>query len=216
VVKLVVVFALCACSSVELAQPVIRARMGPAAERSVRRVVALPATCGALTLVRMETADPAHPSWVQRSTCPALAMKSIDNAIRSSLEFGGFEIIDGERVNAVTASRHEVEVRRGGELASRTTEQTGARFEDATPFEQDAILKELRADGVLNVRISVGAGSGAGQRRTIVVQVQLLAAGDRAMVWARRCELEVGGIFTTDELAMERASRCAIEGTRVR
>ena len=63
--KLAWLFALCACSSVELAQPVIRARRGPAADRPVRRVVALPATCGAVTLERMETADPAHPSWVQ-------------------------------------------------------------------------------------------------------------------------------------------------------
>jgi len=214
-IALAAVLCLTGCSSVELAPPVIRARMGPAAERSVRRVVALPATCGALTQIRIETADPAHPIWETRAACPAITMAAIDTAIRSSLEFGGFEIIDSERVNAVTATRHEVE-QRTSHYATKTTEQVGARFEDATPFEQTEILRELRADGVLNTRIWVGAGVGAGQRRVIAVQIRLLSTTDGALVWARRCELEVGGLIVTDEVAMERGARCAVEGTRAR
>ena len=211
--KLVVIAMLAACAgSAELTQPLLRARMGAAAERSVHRVVALPSWCGALSLVRVETANPDHPIWETRAECPASAMTAIDVAVRSSLEFGGFSIIDSEQVNAVTATRHEV-VERGGFVARRTTEQQGARFEDATPFEQSAILKELGAEAVLTTRVWIGAGVGFSARRTVAVQVRLVATSDGALVWARRCELEVSG-FTTDEIAMERGARCAIEGTR--
>jgi hypothetical protein len=142
-------------------------------------------------------------------------MAAIDNAIRSRLEFHGFNVIDADKVNAVTATRREVEERRGF-LRTATAETTGARFLDATPFEQREILRELGADGVLTTRISIGAGLGAGQRRTIVVQLQLLAAADGALAWARRCELEVGGLLATDELAMVSGARCAVEGASVR
>jgi hypothetical protein len=197
-------------------------------------VVALPATCGSLTTVRIETSDPDHPRWEQRSACSGVAMKAVDNAIRSGLEFGGFAIIDSENVNAVTGTRQEIERRSreyrttmtgtetAPEIASaavsgeKTSEVRGARFEDATPLEQNAILGQLGAQGLLNARISIGASIGAGQRRTIVLQLQLLEMPTRALVWARRCELEVGGLMATDELAMERAASCAAEGIRAR
>jgi hypothetical protein len=62
---------------------------------------------------------------------------------------------------------------------------TGARFTDATPFEQRDILRERRADGVLSTRISIGADLGIGQRRTAIVQLRLLAF-DGTLAWARR------------------------------
>lgn len=198
-----------ACASVELAPPLVRARTGPAMARPIRRVVAIPATCGALSVERIDAAGKA------RATCPDTALRAVDMAIRSQLEFGGFEIIDSEQVNAVTATRHEVQERWGHGPTTTTTEQHGARFEDATPFEQTAILQELGAEGVLNTRLWIGAGVGFGQRRTIAVQIRLLATSDGALAWARRCELEVGGI-TTDEVAMERGTRCAIADARAR
>lgn len=215
-VALAAASALPACPGAELAPPVLRVRAGPAAERVVRRVVALPGSCGTLTDIRVPTGDPETPYvWERRVACPANTMTAIDNAIRSSLEFGGFDIIDADKVNAVTATRREIEERRGF-LHRTTTETEGATFLDATPFEQLEILRELAADGVLTTRVSVGAGVGAGQRRTVVVQLRLVAAADGALAWSRRCELEVGGLFTTDELAMERAARCAIEGAAAR
>jgi hypothetical protein len=209
--------ALPACTSAELAPPVVRMRTGPAAARPMRRVVALPSSCGSLTQVAIETADPAQSRWETRAACPANTMTAIDNAIRAHLEFRGFHIIDGDKVNAVTGTRREVSERRGFfQTTTTTTETAGARFADATPFEQRDILRELGADGVLTTRISIGAGLGFGQRRTIIVQLRLLAAADGALVWARRCELEVAGLAATDELAMEAGARCAIEEARAR
>jgi hypothetical protein len=202
--------ALAACSSVELAPPLLRAHTGPAANRPMHRIVALPASCGTLSLEKIETADPQHPIYQSRAECPATTLQAIDLAIRSELELGGFSIIDSERVNAVTASRHEVIQ---NEDSTATT--VGARFEDATPFEQTEILRDLGADAVLSTRVWVGAGIGMGQRREVAVQIRLLAAADGALAWARRCELEVGGL-TTDEVGIDRGARCAIAGARAR
>ena len=214
-VALAAALALPACTSAELAPPVVRMRAGPAAERPMRRVVALPSSCGSLTQIAVETEDPARPRWETRAACPAHTMAAIDNAIRSTLELRGFHIIDSDKVNAVTGTRREIQARRGF-LQTTTTETEGARFADATPFEQRDILRELGADGVLTTRISIGAGLGFGQRRTVIVQLRLLAAADGALVWARRCELEVAGLLATDELAMERGARCAVEEARAR
>jgi len=60
----------------------------------------------------------------------------------------------------------------------------------------------------------IGAEQSTGGRRNVVVQVRLLASADGALVWARRCVLEVGGLAATDAVALERAVRCATEGTR--
>jgi hypothetical protein len=232
VVLALAVPAIGACSSVELAGPVIRARSGPAAERPIRRIVAVPATCGALTELRVGTDAAGQGIWSQRSTCPKPTLLAVDQAIRSTLELGGFSVIDSERVNAVTATRHELQERSLQRAAAAvdgltvtathddstttTTETRGARFEDATPREQLEMLTELGAQGLLSTRVTIGAGLGIGQRRLVTVQLQLLEMPERVLVWARRCELEVGGIFTTDERAMERAARCAVEGIRAR
>lgn len=224
-------FTLTACSSVELAAPIIRERVGPAAQRPVRRVVALPASCGALTLVPIP--DPAGgPSrWEQRVACSAQALTAVEQAVRARLELGGFTIIDSERVNAVTASRREIIERRQYSATSTIqnqaqaqtlpqaqtqtetqTETTGARFDDATPLEQREMLAELGAQGVLTTRVTIGAQTGFSGRRVATVQIQLLDVPDRELVLARRCELEVGGLLMSDEVAMERAASCAAEG----
>lgn len=199
------------CSSVELAPPQLVTRAGPAAKRTIRRVVALPATCGTLGLERIETGDPDHPIWQPRESCPRDALTVVDGVVRSRLELAGFEIIDSERVNAVTASRHEETT----DDERTVTERVGARFADATPFEQGEILRALGADGVLGIRIALGAGVGMSARRTVAVQIRLLAV-DGAMAWARRCELEVAGLMATDEAAMEQGARCAVQGVAAR
>lgn len=213
-VRYLPLLALAACASSELAQPIIRARMGPAAERPLHKVVALSASCGALSTERVPGGDPDHPVYQTRALCPQPAMQAIDTLVRSTLEFGGYQIIDAEQVNAVTATRHEVE-QRSAYYTTRTAETQGARFEDATPFEQAAILKQLGAEAVLTTRIWIGAGVGFGERRTVAAQIRLMAVPDGGLAWVRRCEIEVGGL-TFDEEAMERAARCAIQGARAK
>ena len=197
----------CATSSSELAAPRVLVRSGPAATRPIHRVVALPATCGSLQLERMDHLG-GEPTF-EVAECSPAALAGIDQAIRAAIDFAGLEVIDAERVNAVTATRQDVE-RRHALVASTTTETHGALFEDATPFEQAEILHELHADGVLNTRIWIGAGVGMSSRRTVAVQIRIVGATDHALAWARRCELEVG--LVTDPVAIERAARCAAEG----
>lgn len=200
------------CTSAELAGPQVRARIGPAAALPIKRIVALPATCGSLALhmVPSATGQPTR----EVAECPRAALEGIDQAVRAALDFAGYEVIDAERVNAITAQRHEVEQYSGRGDGAHTSQTAGATFDDATPFEQAEILQELEVDGVLNTRIWIGADVGMSGRRTVAVQVRLVASRDRALVWARRCELEVGA--ARDPLAMERAARCAAEGARPR
>lgn len=232
---LAVLAATSSCVSTELAAPIVRSRRGPAADAPVRRVVAVPATCGALSMTVLETDAYGNRTMVQREGCPPSTLLAVDQLIRSNLELGGYSVIDLERVNAVTATRHEVQERTllrsaarsaddttvtaSGPVRDATTTETetrGARFEDATPLEQRELLAELGAQGLLTTRITVGAEVGAGLRRIVMVQLQLLDMPERRLVWAQRCELEIGGIFATDDEAMVRAARCASEGLRAR
>jgi hypothetical protein len=85
----------------------------------MRRVVALPSTCGSLTQVPIPTGDPDRHHWETRPNCSEHTMAAIDTAIRSSLEFRGFHVIDAEEVNAVTATRREVRERRASSRPRR-------------------------------------------------------------------------------------------------
>lgn len=228
------VLALSACASSELLPPRLYERAGPASAHSIRRVVALPATCGTFDL----TPTPATAEEEARlgartvlrhlGTCAAHATAGVDQALRASLEFGGFSVIDSEKVNALTATRQEIIQRTShrqqqqqlpadtSQSESRSVEVIGARFADATPREQEAIIAELGATGLVQARIAIGAGVGIGTRRTAIVQVRLLEMPSRQLAWARRCEVEVGGLMERDEVAMERGIRCAIEGVVAR
>ena len=214
-----ILLALCAvsCLSAELAPQKARIRLGPAHGKSIRRVVALPAACGSLALAP-EGAGTSVSSFDAPSSlhseCAARDVAAVDNSVRALLEFQGFDIIDSEKVNAETRVRTETEnriVSSGYESSSKETEISGAKFADATPKVQQAILGELGAEGLLNTRIWISAEVGMGGRRTIEVQVRLLHAPTGQLAWAKRCELEYGGIVSDTE-AMEKAVRCAVEG----
>ena len=205
------VIGLAACGSAKLTPALTRAQQGPAAARTVRRIVALGATCGSLTLHLVEPA--AAPATLEVRECEPAALTATDQTIRSALDFAGYQVIDAEQVNAVTARRHDVEERHDI-LVRRTTRTEGETFPDATPAEQAEILKDLRADGVLTTRVWIGAGVGLSTRRTVSVQLRLTAGADHALVWARRCEIEIG--FEQDPSAMQRTARCAAEGARAR
>jgi hypothetical protein len=206
---LLLVTLLTGCVSAELAPPRLIAREGAASRRTIRRVVALPATCGGM--INAELLNNGDPTYTPGMCTPQI-LKGADHAIRSALEFQGLTVIDSEKVNAVTASRHEVEVR-SSYATTTTTEVHGSLFEDATPNEQNEILKELGADALLNTRVLIGSAIGAGMRRSVIVQVRLRTVEDGQLVWARRCEIEAGGM-TTDTIAIEQGTKCAIERPR--
>lgn len=194
------------CTSAELAPPVYSAQRGPAADRHVKRIVALPATCGALSQTAVKTAD--GNMMAVPAKCPDQALASVNQMIRSQLDFLGMQVIDSDKVNAVTASRHEVEIRSKYQTTN-TAEVHGSLFDDATPKEQADILRELGADGVLSTRVFIGAGIGFAARRTVVVQVRLRTADNGTLIWAHRCAVEIGGIdFDID--GIQDAARCAM------
>lgn len=225
--------ALCACASVELAPRDLRTRRGPAAARPVRRVVALPATCGTLAFPAPQTAeaaappeqptapDPANPyhSWRMFSLCDDAQLAGVDARVRALLEFRGLDVIDSERVNAEPRRRVErsesTTWRIGAEppatSGSREIDVEGASFLDATPAMQEAIAHDLGADGLLNTRVWIGSPEGMAGRRSVEVQVRLLHLPEQEMVWASRCAVEIGGV-ESDSQGMERAARCAVEG----
>ena len=193
------------CTSAELAKPVYYAHRGPAAQQTVRRVVALPATCGSLSMTAEYVGG--TPTVLSQRCLPSF-LPPTDQLIRSQLDFLGFQVIDSEKVNAVTASRREI-ITRHGLAESTRVEKHGSLFADATPIEQAAILRELNADAVLNTRILIGSDTGVGKRRSVVVQVRLRAADDGRLIWVHRCEVEIGGI-EMDVDGIQAATRCAM------
>jgi len=182
------VFSQAACSSVEFERPVLSAKNGPAFEKRVHRIVALPASCAAVA-IDYRNADPDQKGRGPYSRCPLEGLVAIDEAIRGTLEFQGHHVIDAERVNRETANR--VEILQRHDLRTTTTiELSRSLFADATPSEQRDILRAVEADGVLETRIYLGATIGMTHRRPVVVQVRLRLAEDDNLIWVRRCELE--------------------------
>jgi hypothetical protein len=104
--------------------------------------------------------------------------------------------------------------RDAGEAPDDDVVESVARFEHAPPNEQAAILIDLRADAVLSTRIWIGSSIGMSGRHEVIAQVQLLGVPDRALVWARRCELEVGSAFATESDDIERVARCVMEDAK--
>jgi hypothetical protein len=218
VVRLAIaMLAVAGCASVELAPMRDEVRSGPAKSRALHRVVALPATCGSMQEtfnMQRTSSGNARQAYMQDSviaTCQAQALTAVDQVIRSNLEFAGYDVIDVDKLNAVTATRHEV-IARHGELTTDTIETRGSLFEDATPREQRAILNELGADGVLVTRVWFGAGAGAGNRHDVTVQTRLAATTDRELAWAHRCKLEIAVVG--DAVALDQVARCAIAGVK--
>jgi hypothetical protein len=227
------------CVSSELLPPVLRTRTGPSYQQKPRTVIALPSTCGSLSLIgradrtapQGEIVDPYDVTRPVATTvdphCMQDSMLNVDQQVRAELEFRGYKIVDPERVNAATRSRLQVIDRAAESVAGAVdgadlggtastastasrTQITGATWFEATPTQQATILRDLGADGVLSTRIWVGAGQSFMQRRTTQVQIRLLNAATGDLVWVSRCEIEVGLVL--DNEAIEAATRCALEG----
>jgi hypothetical protein len=200
--------ALTACVSQPLAEPRITMRTGRGAKQPVSAIVALTPTCGILASHMRDGNDGAV--YAEPAKCEPAVLDGVGQEIRGALAFAGYQVIDAERVNAITSRHHEV-IERFNAYGSRHIEQRGATFEDATPVEQAELLRELGADAVLTTRLWIGAGYGLSGRRMVAVQVRLASARDRQLVWARRCELQASG-FESDEAALAAAARCTAKG----
>lgn len=198
---------LTACTSAELQKPVLSVKKGPAAERPIRRIIALPATCAAVAIDH-RNADPDRPGKGHYPQCPKKGLEAIDQALRGTLDFYGYQVIDAEQVNQETARRKEIQ-QRSRFRTTTTTTVTKYLFLDATPGEQREILRKLGADGVLEARVYLGATIGISSRRPVTVQIRLRATEDEAMVWVRRCDLE--GFVLNEKVAIEQGARCATE-----
>lgn len=202
-----------ACVTAELDPPIVHTVGGPASGQHVQKILALHPTCGKFIGVHLDHSG----TMVSDNECPPALLDGIAQRVRSTFDFIGYQVIDVERLNAITASHHEVierseviERRRHNRSEWSMAERVGATFEDAAPREQLALLHELGADALLTTRVWVGAGIGLSSRRNVVVQLRLTTAADHRMIWARRCELQVGGL-ETDDRAIERAAVCAAQ-----
>jgi hypothetical protein len=174
----------------------------------------VPATCGSLSPSsrRRPTADD---GWRPLdTTCLAEDIQFVDSYVRAALAFRGMSVIDGETINLATRQRTEErdETSSGDDRTEwRTAQIRGALFADATPAEQAVVLDQLGADGILGARVWIGAEHGIGARRTAMVQLRVLDARSGELIWASRCEVEIGGLVT-DAVAVQRATECAFVG----
>jgi hypothetical protein len=215
---LVAALALSGCSSSSLIAAEVRTQHGPSFQRPVRRVLALPATCGGFYGAPFRLPDPFGEvrdalRTLTASQCPPAAVQGADSIVRARMAFFGYDVIDSERVNAVTAARRLTLQSANGGPQTATSEARGARFEDATPRQQAEILRELGADAVVTMRIWLGSTESLLGRRVVRSQVQLRAVPEGTLIWARRCDLEIDGVKDTDASGMDRTARCAVEGT---
>jgi hypothetical protein len=176
--------------------PLARIQRGPAAPAT--RIVALPGQCRG----EPDVCLPGH-------------ARGVDGAVRMLLEFNGYTVIDAEALNVQAARRLErtTEGDRptavvGGE--AREVEVEAARFDDADPATRRALLADLEAEGVLTTSVIVNPRHDYGDR-TFEVVLRLERADDGAVIWRSRCTAESEHAVSYEQ-AIERATRCAIEG----
>jgi hypothetical protein len=197
---------------VELLPPQSTVVRGPAFARPPKRVLALPIRCGSLSHFKALDTP---------SVCTQKLLADSGARMRSALELQGMSLVDAEHVNAEIRSRFEVHERKvrtdeSGpqprllEIGSADTVTIeGARFEDAPPALQASLTSDLGIDAMLTSRAWIGP-AGLGGRRTVRVQIRMIRIDTGELVWASRCDVEAD-LASSDALAVERASTCAID-----
>lgn len=182
--------------------PQVVSRQGAAIDHPIRRIVAVTPTCSQITSPTL------GPNAQPMPATECAAADTADVRVRSELAFRGFEVIDAELVNVVTARHHEVIVEQNDRVVSSTREVIGARFTDATPLEQAAILGDLNADALLMTRILLTEGEE--HLDHVDLQLEMRTAAGQRLVWGRRCSLDVPLTSSLDR-TIETAVRCALE-----
>lgn len=197
--------------------------VGPGARVKPARVLVLTASCGSM-----------------ESRCPREYIATVDNIVRSSLDFAGYALVDAATLRNQTRQRRESSVEEATDEASTTTtdeqrnfapdrrtvvsrqahtetersvvELDGPGFDDLTVAERKAVLAEAGADSVLTVRIVVGAQHGVWTpNQSAEVLVKLGVDSGDTMAWASRCSASSND-FATISAALESAARCAVHG----
>lgn len=177
--------------------PVAHVRLGPAVASPPQVLLALPSVCNASS-----------------GDCAEQHRNAVAIATRMSVEFGGYTMIDSDRVNLELRQRRER--RFTSETSdSRTVEITGALWVDATPAEQREVLDSMAIDGLLVVKLSFSEAEGMSQRQQIRVAVELRRVEPAEVVWSSHCTAESGDHHSTAQ-AIDLATRCALEGALLR
>jgi hypothetical protein len=214
-----------ACAGAPPAPPQGEVAWGPARAARPNRILVLSATCGSVEF---------H--------CPREYVETVDAIVRSGLEFDGYHLVETRDLLAKTRARQETldtavshehatstgvhdgplvpraedtgTVDRSSESEHRTVVLDGSVFEDLAVGERKAVLAEAGADGVVTVRLVVGAEMGMwNPDQGIEVLIKLAVADGDVMAWASRCTSR-SGAFQTANAALENAARCAVAGAR--
>lgn len=194
---------------------------GPGYQTRPTRVLALSASCGSVDF-----------------QCPPEYGSTVDGIVRSGLEFAGYAVVQPDQLRLETRQRHEThesERSQSASQASTKVERTldfddnissshatqsasqrstiildGPGFDDLTVAERQQVLTDAGADGVLSVRIVVGALVGGWTpNQDVEVMVKLGVDDGDTMAWASRCTASSND-FSTANAALENAARCAI------
>ncbi|MFK8002213.1 MAG: hypothetical protein AB8H86_21640 [Polyangiales bacterium] len=201
-----VLLALTGCSSVGLQGQLVRIEPGPGFGREVSSIASLSATCG----VMGSATHPALPA-----ECSDAMMARVDRATLGFLEARDVRTVRSRSLNAATFEKLKAQRRESDQGAP--DEWGGARvlFRSASPVLQSQVLEEMNVDGILRTRLLVGAGVGMSQRRSLTAVITLFDR-EGTLVWASRCEREVGlslseggGAFTAADLL--ETAMCALE-----
>lgn len=177
--------------------PVAHVRLGPAVASPPQVLLALPAVCNASS-----------------GDCAEQHRNAVAIATRMSVEFGGYTMIDSERVNLELRQRRERRLT-GDTQETRQTEVTGALWVDATPAEQREVLDTMAIDGLLAVKLSLTEPEGMSQLQHIRVAIELLRVEPAEVVWSSHCTT-VSGDHRSTAQAIDLATRCALEGALLR
>ena len=162
--------------------------------------------------------------------CTPAQEAAVRTATRMELEFAGFHVVDAETLNNELSWRQEtttevdpvtspanptgaVRARPPGDLPEdppALSEKTGG-FTALPPEQQRAFLLESGVQGVLSVSISLGPLQGLiFPHRDATIAITMTRVNDGALAWYSRCHVDTGK-FHTEELALELATRCALE-----
>ncbi len=195
----------------------------PASEQPAPRLVlALDADCGSMEF-----------------TCPDQYKGTVDNIVRASMDFVGYNLIPEQQVRPETTKRHETHNKSTKSVSTASNETTdgtlefertrvrsttrneaqststivleGSRFEDLSVLDREEVLSQVGADAVLTVRIILGANYGSWSTKQIAEVMVKLSGPDGGMLWASRCAASSEN-YATLTAALEAATRCAVYG----
>lgn len=168
--------------------PIAYVKRGPAFGQQVTPLAALPVQCGAATM-----------------GCLPGYKASVASATRIAIEFGGYTLVDADKINAELQRRTTVT-----HGTVETTDLEGRTWLDLAEPQQRELLAAMGIRGLLHATITMGLPHGMAQQRTVTVAVAISRLGDGQLVWQSECGVETGD-FHSEPQAIDLATRCALE-----